>query len=321
MLKILAFTDEYIKDAADIFADNYKLLREANPELPIKYEKPDAIVPALKNIIERNPSAVAMEGDRVLGYMTGYAGIKEYKGSALGVYIPEWGHSSLASDNKELIYYELYSYLSKQWVERKNYTHCITFYSKDSTLKELFYNLCFGLLVIDGLMPVQQIKTSEMDEVVIREAESRDFPGLSELDKSINAHLNKSPIFLYKPKAEADIEELKSEFFNDEVKTFIAEKQGKIVSCIRGMLGKGPNVDIVQDKDTLGIDFGYTSADMRGSGIATNVLAKLIEWGLNNGMKRCAVDFESQNREAAAFWLRHFKPICHSVIRKVDDRV
>jgi hypothetical protein len=31
--------------------------------------------------------------------------------------------------------------------------------------------------------------------------------------------------------------------------------------------------------------------------------------------RRCSVDFESFNPEAAAFWLRYFEPVCYSVLR------
>jgi len=33
------------------------------------------------------------------------------------------------------------------------------------------------------------------------------------------------------------------------------------------------------------------------------------------GFRRCAVDFESFNPEAAAFWPRFFQPVCYSLMR------
>jgi hypothetical protein len=33
------------------------------------------------------------------------------------------------------------------------------------------------------------------------------------------------------------------------------------------------------------------------------------------------VDFEPQNIPAAHFWLKHFQPVCYSLIRHVDERI
>jgi len=321
MIQIKPFQKSHVEEAANIFIQNYKILQKEYKELPSKYEDRNIIIPMLEDIIISNPSAVAIENGRVIGYMTGFANIKEFKGSAMGVYIPEWGHSSLPIENREEIYYELYRSISNEWVSNKNYAHCITYYANDELLKDIFYQLSFGLLVIDGVMPLHKSEVSDMDGIVVREAIEKDISGIKELDQNINKHLNKAPIFLYNTCEEQSDEEVKNEFINDEVKTFVAEKQGEILSCIRGMIHKSPNARILQDQGTLGINFGYTKPNIRGFGLAAKVLAELINWGIDNDMKRCAVDFESQNREGARFWLKHFKPICYSAIRKVDDRV
>jgi hypothetical protein len=33
------------------------------------------------------------------------------------------------------------------------------------------------------------------------------------------------------------------------------------------------------------------------------------------------VDFESANLPGSAFWLRHFEPVAHSLMRRVDSRL
>jgi hypothetical protein len=37
------------------------------------------------------------------------------------------------------------------------------------------------------------------------------------------------------------------------------------------------------------------------------------------GMTCCAVDFEAFNPDAAAFWLRHFQPVCLSMMRMPES--
>jgi GNAT superfamily N-acetyltransferase len=90
---------------------------------------------------------------------------------------------------------------------------------------------------------------------------------------------------------------------------------------MKALLNDGSGCDIVQDSGTIGINFAYTNREMQGLGIASQLLKEFMKWGTGNNMKRCSVDFESQNKEGSKFWLRYFKPICYSVIRKIDDRI
>lgn len=321
MITIIKFENKYLKDATKLFINNYKILRKSNIELPQKYEDIDNVISMLSDVLKNNPSAVAIKDNNVVGYMTGFSNIQSFKGSAAGVYIPEWAHACIDTDEKEKIYLKLYSYLCNEWVNIKNYTHCITYFGNDSILKDLFHRLCFGLLVIDGLRPMESLNIGNIDNFKVRQAVKEDVLKIEELSKSLNKHLNDTPIFLNNKYKEKPIEELDKKFLSDNVITFVAEKDGEIVSCIRAMINEGPNSEIVQDEGTLGINFGYTIPDMRGSGIASKVLDELIKWGIDNDMKLCTVDFESQNVEAYNFWLRHFKPICYSAIRKLDDRI
>lgn len=69
---------------------------------------------------------------------------------------------------------------------------------------------------------------------------------------------------------------------------------------------------------TLNIMHAYTEPAWRGHGIAAALRAQAISAGRAQGYVRCAVDFESPNITAARFWIRHFRPVCYSVIRVVS---
>jgi hypothetical protein len=51
------------------------------------------------------------------------------------------------------------------------------------------------------------------------------------------------------------------------------------------------------------------------------VLNHGLDWAQSTGYERCAVDFEPQNLAGARFWLKHFQPVCYSLIRHVDERI
>lgn len=318
MIKIIQFQEEHLPATAKIFITNYQAQRKKHPELPEKYADIDVILPMIKKIIENNPSMVAISNERVVGYLSGRTKIPAYKGSSLGVYIPEWAHSAIEGEQRETIYQKLYRHLAERWVADKCYTHCLTHFADDLLLKEIFYRFGFGMLVIDGLRPINEIQVNQLIDVKLREVCPKDLPDLARLSNRLNLHLHNSPIFLNSLKPN---ENLEAKFFHPQRKTFVAEKDGQIISCIRAMVDQGPGCTIVQDVGTLGVNFGYTDPAFRGTGVASELLNELLKWGSTNQMKCCVVDFESQNIEGAKFWLRYFQPICYSVIRKIDDRL
>ena len=78
---------------------------------------------------------------------------------------------------------------------------------------------------------------------------------------------------------------------------------------------------VIQDEKTISITSAFTSEAARGAGIATALLNRSLEWARTEGYERCAVDFEPMNSLAARFWPKYFRPVCYSLMRKVDERI
>jgi len=66
---------------------------------------------------------------------------------------------------------------------------------------------------------------------------------------------------------------------------------------------------------TIAITGAFVRAEQRGRGLAAALLRAALEDHRARGFHRCAVDFESFNPEAAAFWPRYFQPVCYSLMR------
>ncbi len=78
---------------------------------------------------------------------------------------------------------------------------------------------------------------------------------------------------------------------------------------------------VIRDEKTVSISRAFTKEHTRNSGIGTALLKHSLDWARSVGYERCAVDFESENISGARFWLKHFQPVCYSLIRYVDERV
>ncbi len=76
---------------------------------------------------------------------------------------------------------------------------------------------------------------------------------------------------------------------------------------------------IIVDEGTASITGAYALPDVRRRGVATVLLQGCLAWAAARGYVRCAVDWESANREANRFWRRHFVPVCYALMRVVDD--
>ena len=317
-MRIEEFKEKNIEDAAKLFQGNYSRLKAKYSYLPNKYENLEIICSNLKEIISENPSFVAISSNKIIGYLTGYSNISNLKGSFLGSYIPEWGHSAISND-KELIYETLYRRISSIWVENKNFTHIISFLI-NTELTNILSMLGFGMQVIDAARNLDTINTSVLSKCKIELANENHLSQLKEYEYLINQHLESSPIFLKADTAEINDEKVFEDFLSNDRITLIALMNGEIVSCIRGKKDHG-NISIIDETGTLGIDFCYTKMEYRRMGIATLLLNEILKKAKKDNLRVCCVDFESQNSEARRFWLKNFNPICYSMMRKVDDRI
>lgn len=320
-VSIKPFQEKHLGEAGRLFANKYRALQHKNELFPEEFQDESIFQTKLAETIEEHPGAVALDGKRVVGYLTGFAQIPTFKGSADGVYIPIWGHCVAGDEEAEAIYAALYTEMAAEWVAHQSYTQLLTYFAPDRQLEAFLFGLGFGMLVIDGIRPVSQVEGKRNNRVKIREANEIDLAGLARVNRGLRRHLRGTPVFLNVSIEKENLAEIKAAFIGERMKTFVARRNGRVISCIRGRLNYGPGCKLLDVAGSLGIDFAYTDPTIREKGIATALLNALLQWGKEQGMTRCVVDFEAANLVAKRFWLRHFQPICHSVMRRIDERI
>jgi GNAT superfamily N-acetyltransferase len=140
------------------------------------------------------------------------------------------------------------------------------------------------------------------------------------LGEGLQRHLAASPIFL--PIMELDdLTHFERWLATPDQVMFLAEVDDQIVAS----LGVGPANEtacsVIEDPGTGSILSAYTLPEVRSLGVAAALLDAAIEYLRDSGKIRCAVDFESQNIQGVRFWMRHFHPVCFSMIRSIDERI
>jgi GNAT superfamily N-acetyltransferase len=101
---------------------------------------------------------------------------------------------------------------------------------------------------------------------------------------------------------------------------WMASRNGEAVAYLRFEPSEGLVLP-TSAQTTVSITGAYTREDLRGTGIGTALLRIGLQWAASEGYTHCSVDFESANLPGSGFWLRHFSPVTHSLVRRVDPRL
>jgi GNAT superfamily N-acetyltransferase len=315
-LEIGDLREEHLEDAAALVASRARALRREVPPLPARYEEVTAILPLLSKLARRAPGVAATRGGRLAGFLLGMA-LPEFRGRR-AAYSPEWANAAQADDSRE-IYRELYARLAPCWLANGCFVHLVTMLAHDRPGVDGWQWLGFGLMSVDAvrdLSPVPEAGASAS----IRRAGPADLGQVQTLEEALARYMAGPPIFLAFSGVEGG-ESLK-EALTDANKAWLLAHSGAeaMAYLVLGPASEDAATFIFDDK-TASITGAFTREDVRGTGIGTALFSRGLDWAHSTGYERCAVDFEPQNLLATRFWLRHFQPVCYSLMRCVDERL
>jgi GNAT superfamily N-acetyltransferase len=231
-----------------------------------------------------------------------------------GAYCPEWAHAAVGEHRREL-YQLMYAELSKRWVANGCKTHLITHFAHDGSMIDTFSWFGFGMAAVDAIRDLSPIKDAKAD-IEIKRGTMDDLEAVTSLDQRFHHYMSSAPIFLALPEESENVMKSLSE---DSKAIWIAYVDGRAIS----FMTVGPSKDLevalaIQDDGIACIYGAFTEENYRGQGIGKALLDKSIEWASSMGYEKCAVDFEPENIDGSRFWMKHFKPICYSLVRNIN---
>jgi len=323
-LEIVPLQNAHLKRAAALVTARYRALREQVPSLPSRYEEVSSILPLLCDLAGQAPGVVAIRGGRLAGFLLGMV-LPDFRGKR-SVYSPEWANAVDGEDGGET-YREMYAHLSACWVADGCFLHVITLLAHDREAIDAWHWLGFGLTTVDAIRDLTPVQGSTAD-VVIRRAGLEDIEQAMALSQALERHLVAAPIFVIEehapplsPPTLGGMKGGEQWLANSANALWLAYRDGEAAACM-GLEPSSPEACyIIRDDKTISITSAFTREDKRNKGIATALLNHSLNWARSVGYDRCAVDFESQNISATRFWLRHFQPVCYSLIRHIDERI
>ncbi len=317
-MDVVSLAPAHLEPAARLFSERYREMRGALPMLPARHESPEGALKLIADLASRAPGVAALEGGEVRGYMLGLP-IPSFFGNQKGVLSPIWGHAARGGDRAGL-YRAMYASLAARWVDAGYLNHAITVYADDAEAREAFFWNCFGLQVVDAIRSLDPVAAAPVSGVEVRRAAVADAGALVLLFEGLARHIASSPILF--PLFELWTAERWAEWLSRESRVLWLALDGD--EAIGYIKFEPPTYDVayvVHDPKTIAISGAFVRSEWRRRGVAEAILARAVEWAREAGYERMSVDFEAANQLARGFWLRNFQPICHSLLRKVDERI
>jgi GNAT superfamily N-acetyltransferase len=173
--------------------------------------------------------------------------------------------------------------------------------------------------VVDALRDLTPLGNDRPDGLTMRLLEPEDAEVLAPLADALAEHVAAPPTSVYVPRG-CDAAYHRSWLAEPGHWVWLAEVAGAPVGYLRAQAETDDVAWVVQAADVLAVSGAYVLPEYRGRGMATALLDTALAHARALGKAACSVDFESQNETAVGFWLRHFAPVCVSVLRRVDPR-
>jgi GNAT superfamily N-acetyltransferase len=317
MASIIPLAAGHVDAAARLFLDHYRAARAAMPELPPRDTQQAAIAERLSALLQDHPGAAAMDGDTLVGYFAGYR-IDEFHGTQRGVFCPEWAHAASGARRAE-VYHGLYDYMSRVWDGDGVVRTALTLYADDEEALQTWHWHGFGLLVVDAMRPTTPVNAEPVPGLEIRQATAEDADTYAELVSALGTYLATPPIFRYN-RGPAPREVFADRLAAPTRWVWLATCDGGVCGFVQAE-SPIPSVTFsVQAETSAGINGAYVRPEWRAKDVASALVDRVVSWARERGMETCSVDFESSNILARRFWLRHFRPVCYSLLRCVDER-
>lgn len=317
-MEIASFDRSLIPAAADLFIANYRKQRQATPLLPDLMENPGRVQRKLEILLDAGPAVAVFEKGRLVGYLGSFM-VEKFRGTQRkGAYVPEWGHASEFNEQqvreKAAAYRLMYRAVAEQWAAAGCQVHAVTLLAHDQATEKIWYWNGFGLAVVDAIRPMAPIEKSVEGGPRVRPATTADSARLAELDREHCLHYSRAPVFM--APRQADEAAAQAAFLTRPKNgVWLAEDEDRLVGFIRYEGYDFDSVAILESEAGILITGAFVRPGYRARGIALALLQAGLRDYQQRGFKYCAVNFESFNPEAAAFWMKYFDPVGLSVMR------
>lgn len=312
-MQITPFQAEFIPEAADLFVNNFKQLRQQIPILPDSMENHDRIIERFAYLPDDYPGVAALENGKLIGYLRAFLVDGFRSTHRKGAYCPVWAHGA-KEDARSAIYRALYRAAAEQWTAAGCRVHAISLLAHDHAAEKIWFWNGFGLGMVDGIRSLDAVQGVPSSTFSVRQATLQDVDALLQIEDEHWRHYAQPPIFMASD-GRRDADSFRKLLTTGHNSIWLAHRDSTIMSYLQFEESGHGATEIVVADTTIAITGAYTRPAYRGQGAAKSILNTALHHYAGLDFERCSVDFESFNPEAAIFWMKHFEPVSLSVMR------
>lgn len=309
----------HLKEAAALFAANFRVLRASVPILPPEFEDPAAVLPKLEHLLEHSAGVAALDGETLVGYLAWWK-VDNFRGAERrAAYAPVWAHAA-RHEVSTAIYTALYREASSAWYSQGCNMHALTTLANDAAMQQFWFWNGFGLGVVDAVRPAEPLGMPAPQGLQVRQAGPTDAQAMAVLEAEHACHYAAPPILMV-PGAPDDADTCAEFLSGSDNGVWFALDADRPVAYLRAESAGHGATELVQGPGTAAITGLYTQPAYRGRGAGAALLDAALRHYAAQGYARLSVDFESFNPTAVSFWMRYFTPVCTSVFRVPERAV
>ncbi len=320
---IAEMKESHVDAAVELFRAAYQRERVFSPLLPCDPLGGQEAVATSIHADLANPGVVALDGERLVGYLCMSARFP-FKGQQAAL-VREHGHATVL-DQSRLLYQELYAALAELLVRKGIHLHIIAHFSGDQELKGTLFQLGFGAFLAESLRDLSPVATPSTIASVEPEREPR---ALLSLEREHRRYYRQSPIFLIKDDSEpAAFADLQERLDNGQMffvcRELQAAESGLEEPCAYMIVGRctgDQEGHLLSGSNSAQIYSAYARPSARGKGIGKALLSTCVDWARREHYDRLFVEHETANLLGSRFWDRHFAPYLYFSMRYVENRL
>lgn len=275
----------------------------------------------ITELFQNEHSYVGYEGDKLLGYIGFFGPWDGFFGKVKGAFSP-LGGSAFTGDDRAKISSMILSYAMDEMVKEKILSFAVSRYAHDEQVARMLVLNGFGIRCSDAIRSIKEFdkQPEESDEIYYCELKQEEYNEILELDRGLNKHLLKAPVFF-----PVDLERAfpdhgvsnDSRIFAAKVK--MEEGKDRIIGFMR-VGGDGENM-ICDLPGMMNICGAYVHPDYRNHKVAEDLFYTMIGQLRKEGAIYLGVDCETLNPTALRFWGKYFENYTYSYARRLDERI
>jgi ribosomal protein S18 acetylase RimI-like enzyme len=293
-----------LDQAGRLLAARHAAHRAVHPLLPKAYEDPAVARAAIETAWRADGAsgAVALDGDRLAGYLLGAPKASAVWGPNL------WVESAGQACEDAETMRDLYGVAAARWAEQGRTAHYVLVPAHDAGLLDAWWRLGFGQQHAHGIRAVPDKEPLPPATVRIRKARREDIDVLARLEVELPTHQGLSPVF--SAGTIPDLEESRAEWEDDiddeSYGSFVAEVGGQVVgSAVGCALDKSSaHTGPARPENAGFLGFAAVLPEARGAG-AGRALGEAVGWWVaQQGFGSLVTDWRVTNLLSSRTWPR-----------------